>query len=57
MGTQPTMLGLFGVRYAYQPKAKLKRKAAEVPGYRIGGTKAWDSWHTGMFYHCINDEK
>ena len=45
--TQPAELNLFGVRFAYQPKAKLKRKAAEVPGYRIGVTKAWDSWHTG----------
>ena len=35
------------VRWAFQPKSKLKRKAAEVPGYRIGVTKAWDSWHTG----------
>ncbi|CAB3986042.1 28S ribosomal S24-A, mitochondrial-like [Paramuricea clavata] len=45
--TQTTELSLFGVRFAYQPKSKLKRKAAEVPGYRIGVTKAWDSWHTG----------
>ena len=36
-----------GVRWAYQPKAKLKRKATEIPGYRVGVTKGWDSWHTG----------
>ena len=45
---RPTELSMSGVRYAYQPKAKLKRKATEVPGYRIGVTKGWDSWHTGM---------
>ena len=48
--TQPKVLNSFGVRFAYQPKSKLKRKAAEVPGYRVGVTKAWDSWHTGMLY-------
>lgn len=36
------------MRWAYQPKSKLKRKSTEVPGYRIGVTKAWDSWHTGI---------
>ena len=45
----------FGVRFAYQPKAKLKRKAAEVPGYRIGVTKAWDSWHTGKWMYSVHN--
>lgn len=47
-GVAPSMTGILGVRYAYQPKQKQQQKRNEVPSYRIGVTKSQDSLHTGF---------
>ena len=46
-GVAPSISGILGVRYAYQPKKKQQQKRNEVPSYRIGVTKSQDSFHTG----------
>ncbi|KAL9956190.1 hypothetical protein ACROYT_G037634 [Oculina patagonica] len=47
IGVVPSVTGILGVRYAYQPKQKQQQKHSEVPSYRIGVTKSQDSIHTG----------
>jgi len=46
-GVAPSISGMLGVRYAYQPKQKQQQKRNNVPSYRIGVTKSQDSLHTG----------
>lgn len=47
MRVMPSVPVIFGVRYAYQAKAKQQKKSNVVPSHRIGVTQAWDSQHTG----------
>ncbi|KAJ7390176.1 28S ribosomal protein S24, mitochondrial [Desmophyllum pertusum] len=47
IGVVPSVTGILGVRYAFQPKPKQHQKHNVVPSYRIGVTKSQDSQHTG----------
>lgn len=52
MSMKPGLVGAVGVRYVYQPKSRNQNRNNEVPGYRIGVTKGWDSQHTGTLKTC-----